>query len=52
MIEHTTLPSGQALFAALFWQGQFFYSQLQDDMDRFKKTASMVTWLVTTFLFL
>ncbi len=29
----------------------FVYSQLQDDLDRLKKTASMVTWLVTTFSF-
>jgi len=29
----------------------FVYSRLQDDVDRLKKTASMVTWLVTTFSF-
>ena len=29
----------------------FVYSRLQDDIDRLKKTASMVTWLVTTFSF-
>lgn len=29
----------------------FIYNQLQDDVDRLKKTASMVTWLVTTFSF-
>jgi PST family polysaccharide transporter len=29
----------------------FVYTQLQDDVDRLKKTASMVTWLVTTFSF-
>jgi O-antigen/teichoic acid export membrane protein len=29
----------------------FVYSRLQDDVDRLKKTAAMVTWLVTTFSF-